>query len=142
MSKDIVLKIVSGVIIAVIAFWGGNAYAAHKASANKTTKVSSFGQQGGRNGGSSGMGMGGRQNGGGFTTGEVLSKDDTSVTIKLRDGGSQIVFLGGTTTVAKSVEGSLNDLSVGENVMITGSKNSDGSLTAQSVQIRPAMGNK
>ena len=37
----------------------------------------------------------------------------------------------------KSTSGSLSDLSKGENVVIIGQTNSDGSVSAESVQIRP-----
>lgn len=76
--------------------------------------------------------------GGGFTTGEVISKDETSITIKMQDGSTKIVLVGSSAQITKSAIGSVDDLVVGIQVTITGSANSDGSLTAQSVQIRPA----
>jgi hypothetical protein len=68
--------------------------------------------------------------------GEVLSKDATGITIKLRNGGSQIVLIGGSAQVLKSVTGTLNDVAVGSNVTVIGTANSDGSFTANSIQLR------
>ena len=84
-----------------------------------------------------GMNSGGR-NRGGFTTGQIISKDATGIVIQMQDGSTKIVLVGGSTKVLKAVSGSVDDLSVGTNIMITGSTNSDGSVTAQSIQIRPA----
>lgn len=69
---------------------------------------------------------------------DALSQDDKSFTLKLANGGSQIVLFSNSTQVMKSENGSLTDLKIGDNVTANGTTNSDGSLTAQSIQIRPA----
>lgn len=67
---------------------------------------------------------------GGFVTGEIIAKDDKSITLKLRDGGSKIVFLTSATPVTKSVSGSVSDLTLSEQVSVTGTANPDGSVSA------------
>ena len=83
----------------------------------------------------------GARGGSGFTSGEILSVDQGTLTLKLRDGGSKIVIFTDSTQVLKSVSGLKNDHAVGEQVTATGNSNPDGSITAQSVQIRPASSN-
>jgi hypothetical protein len=73
-----------------------------------------------------------------FVGGEILSKDDSSITIKLQDGGSKIVFVSDSTQVMKSATGSLADLSVGQQVSANGTSNTDGSISATTVSVRPA----
>lgn len=142
---------ISGVIIivAAAAFYGGMRYERYMVSiAVKTTSPAmrnitfgnrqndtTTGQTGGRGmGQNSGMRRGG-PNGGGFLFGEILSKDDKSLTVKTSDGGSVIVYFTDTLSVRKAETGSLSDLAIGQQVMVNGKSNPDGSLSAETVSI-------
>lgn len=98
----------------------------------------------GRAGGEFGQGAGraARGGGGGLVTGTVASMSEGSMTVNVsnRQGesqGSKIIFITPETQVGKFMQGTSTDLSSGTNVMITGTTNSDGSVTATNVQIRP-----
>jgi len=125
-----VLIVVMVIIVGGGAFYGGMKYDQNQASSKSTTAFQQF-----RNG------AGGRRGGlgGEFVNGEVISKDDQSVTIKLRDGGSKIVFLSDSTEISRFTAGALSDLEVGNNIIVNGTANSDGSVTAQAIQLRPSL---
>lgn len=85
-------------------------------------------------------GVGGQrrtQAGEGFVTGEIISKDDKSVTVKLFDGGSKIIFFSESTEISKTAEGLMDDIEIGKQITVSGEQNSDGSYTAKMIQIRP-----
>ncbi len=128
MNKKIV-SIVVIVAIAGISFYAGMRYGGNNvmnAQSARFAQGGNFGQRGTRGNGP----------GSGFATGSVLSQDANGITIQLRNGGSQIVLISSSTPIMKSISGAQSDIKTGENVMITGTTNPDGSLTAQSIQIR------
>ncbi len=128
------------VVMAVGSFYAGYRYAGFDRKTDQTRQFARLPGQIGGQGMLRGQGapasMVGRS-AGGFTSGEVLSKDDKSLTIKLRDGGSKIVFFSASTTVSKMADGTLLDVIQGSEVMISGTQNQDGSITAGLVQLRP-----
>jgi hypothetical protein len=69
--------------------------------------------------------------------GQVISKDDKSLTLQLMGGGSKIVYYSASTTVGKMATGTIADVIQGSNVMVMGTTNSDGSVTASLIQLRP-----
>jgi hypothetical protein len=137
MSKKIVW-IVVGVIFLVGAFYGGMFY-------GKSQTVTTPGAYAA---GARTRGVGATGGFGGATIGKIISKDATSITVQLMTGGqagtasgSKIIFLDNTTPITKQVTGTMSDLSIGTNVSVIGTANTDGSMSAQSVQIRPNVPN-
>ncbi|MDB5189974.1 MAG: hypothetical protein JWN49_300 [Parcubacteria group bacterium] len=127
------------VVVAGVAFYGGMAYAKGGSNAGTQARAGQFGGAqsatgAGRTGARNGV-FGGVAGMGGATFGQVIAKDDKSITVKLATGGSKIVFITPTTPVSKDVSGSLADVAVGTQVTVAGSANADGSISAQSVRI-------
>ena len=129
--NHITKTIVIAVIVGVVGFVGGMQYQKHTTSSTVAARTGVFAGRGGRAGG---FGAG---SGAGFTSGQILAKDAQSVTVQLQSGGSKIIFLSASTTVMKASVGTVDDLTVGETITATGSTNTDGSITAQSIQLRP-----
>jgi hypothetical protein len=131
--------IMMGIVIAVI-FGGGGYYVGHQSAATASsapTNTPTFGQNGGGRGGS-------RFGGGGFTGGTILSIGNGSLTIELPSStsttattGSKIVLFDTTTQVSEMQSVPASKFTVGQNVIVTGAANSDGSVTATSIQVRP-----
>jgi hypothetical protein len=127
--KKLLVIIVIILIVGAGAFFGGMKYGQSKVP----QRQQGFQQMGANVGNRFRSGQGGN----GFVGGEIISKDDKSVTIQLPDGGSKIIFFSNSTVITKSAEGSLNDLAVSKQIIITGDQNSDGSYTAKTIQLRP-----
>lgn len=83
-----------------------------------------------------GAGTGGRGGAnGGAVRGTIISKDSNSITVKLQDNSTKIVILSSSTMIGKSTQGTIDDVTNGSNVMVFGTTNSDGTVTAQLVQV-------
>lgn len=142
MKKMLPVFVVLLVLVGGGSFYGGMKYSDSKRAAGFAANMAGGAnfRAGNMPGGGAprGPGMGaGNTRGVGFATGEILFKDDNSITIKLRDGGSQIIFFSTSTQIMKSPVGATGDLKVGESITANGSSNQDGSVTAQSIQLRP-----
>ncbi len=136
MNKTIIIAIVAALALGVGGFFGGMQY-------QKSQTTIRFAQNAGvRPTGQSGQFYRrfGGQTGENVVRGQVVSTDSNSITVKLPDGSSKIIIVGSSTTFMKSTSGSLSDLKTGDTIITFGTQNSDGSVTAQNVQINPPMG--
>ena len=135
MDKKTIIKHVVGVIIIV----GGGLFGAKLMQKGNNKNQAAFFKTGNWQGGAPDGQKGGMRNlGGGLANGEVISKDAQSVTIKMRDGGSKNVLFSTSTKILKSTAGIIDDLKVGDTVMVVGKTNTDGSVNAESIQIQSA----
>src|SRR4030042_1137164 len=124
--------IIAAVIVCVGAFFGGMQYGQSKNSLSKDFEQN---LQNGQQLPQGNLGMNSKGNGMNFLNGEVLTKDEQSLTIKTADGSSKIVFFSDSTQVSKMIEGAIDDLEIGKQITINGKENSDGSYTAQTIQL-------
>ena len=131
MKKEVVVFLVLVIVVGVGAFFGGMKY--------QKSKSPSFG-------GRFGQGALGEPNGSlrqragqNFSpvNGEITSSDENGITVRLQDGSSKIVVFSESTQFVKTEAGAKEDLIVGDKVMVVGTANSEGVVTAQNVQINP-----
>lgn len=147
-SSTIVLAVAVGVVALAAGLLVGMSYGKGRPSVETAMKTVSnltpeqMAQLGTSGGGFPGGGFpdgaagGGNGNArGGFTAGSIVSNDGSTITIKMNDGSTKFVLYSGSTTIRKSAEGTSADLVAGENVVVTGSANSDGSITATQIQL-------
>lgn len=137
--NQIVIPVVVGIIALGAGFFGGMKYQESKIPGFQGKAFEARNGQGGQmmfNGSGdrtqmrNGTALGFRP-----VSGKIIAKDDTSITVEMEDGSSKIVILADNTNINKTEGGSREDLTEGENVMIFGQENSDGSVTAQNIQL-------
>ena len=136
-KTTIIACLLCGLVFGVGGFYGGMKYQQSKVSSR-----GGFMMQGNFNGQKQGAGTnlrGANGNAGaGMANGEIIAKDEKSITVKLRDGGSKIIFYSTSTQVKKIIDGAAADLEIGKQATISGTSNQDGSITAQAIQMRSA----
>jgi len=67
--------------------------------------------------------------------GSIISQDKDSLTIKMTDDSSKIILLPDLTKINTTSEASREDLTIDDQVVIFGQTNSDGSISAETIQI-------
>ncbi len=75
---------------------------------------------------------------GGFVSGRVVSVDGGVIVVSLPNGNSQNVYYSTSTSIVVPQTTSASALTPGTTVMIGGSQNADGSVTASTIQVRSA----
>ena len=124
------------VVFAGGGFWGGMSYAQSEATSARAAFAGAAGRAGfvGRAGAA-----------GGATFGTILSIDPTSITIQLPAStssaattGTKIVLYDASTQIQALQSVPASSLAVGQTVTVAGTANSDGSVTATMIQVRPA----
>jgi hypothetical protein len=132
MNKNIIIVGIG--IVALLIGGGAGFFGGMQFQKGKTPVRGQFGANGtftrgaGR-GGANGMAV----------RGQIISADNNSVTVKMMDGSTKIVILSSNTMIGKTTSGSASDLTNGSNVTVFGTTNSDGSITAQNVQVGNGM---
>lgn len=139
MNKSWAAALIAAAVFGGAGFWGGMTYAAAQ------RPNAAFGANGAMFPGRTGAGGAARMNG---VVGTIIGKDATSITVQLggpnasstngASSGTRIVLYGSTTQIEKTVAGSASDLTAGTSVLVAGEPNSDGSISASNIQIRPA----
>ena len=144
--KRWLIPVIAVVVVAVGvgAFFGGKAAGGGTPSAAEAMKVVSnltaaqrqaLAQSSGGTGTATGAPTGGFAGAGGnMTSGSIVSSDANSLTIKLTSGSTKIVLFSDSTTISVSKTGSASDLTAGQEVRVSGTTNSDGSITASNIQ--------
>ncbi len=129
-------------VIVVIVVGGGSFFAGTKYEQRKNPSPRQRQQRlqeqgsGSQDGTQRPPGFGRARGGDGFASGEILSREENTLTIKLRDGGSKIILLSDATQITRLRDGNLNDLATGKNILVNGTANADGSITARMIQLR------
>jgi hypothetical protein len=132
-TNSLAITILVAVLVGAAAFYGGMQYEKTKASSASNAQFAGAGAQRGQ-GFIRGAG-GGRNGMNRPVTGEIVSQDASSITVKMQDGSTKIVNLTDKTTINKSESAAKTDLKTGEQVTAFGAANSDGSVTAQMVSL-------
>jgi len=130
MNKIIIVALVCLIVAGGAGFFVGR---------NSFSAMNNSYQMNGGSGGNTQRGQGrffGGRNGQ-AVRGKVINSDNNSITVQSNDGTSTIVVVSGSTNYYKSASASKNDINNGDTVMVFGQKNSDGSVTAQMVQLNP-----
>jgi len=146
----ILIFIISLVVVASGAFYGGDRYGTAQAKKDATSAavtlstsgdgpVTISGQTGTTFGASGNTGNRSFGASGGMrpTSGTVASINSSGFSVTSQDGSATNVSVTASTTMDKTTTATLSDLAVGTTVMVFGNAGSDGTIAATSVQINP-----
>ena len=127
MKKTVWVPVVVGALCAIVFFFVGKSVGASGAASSARSAFAS----------STRGGFAGRAGaGGGFAAGQIVSLSANSMTIQLANGNSEVVFYSSSTQIVAPQTVPVSSLKAGSQVMVGGTTNSDGSVTASTIQVR------
>lgn len=129
MKKNIVILIVAILVSGGAGFFGGMQYQKNSVKAQFSNNFFANGSQ------QKASATSGDSTASDVSSGQILSKTDSNLTIKLPGGGSQIIFIATSSKIMESATTTIDKLNVGQNIMVIGKSNIDGNITAKTVQI-------
>lgn len=126
-KNSLIITIVIAVIVGALGFYGGMQYQkSQRGNFSGATNQRFPGTQ--RQGNTAGIRP---------ISGEITTLDNESLTVKMKDGSTKIVIFSDSTKINKTSDGSKSDLKTGIQVTAIGTENSNGSVTADNIQINP-----
>lgn len=133
MDKKIISIVIAVIVVIAVgagAFFGGMKYQQAHAAAGRSIQFAA-GRFGGR--------MGEKVDANTAIFGQITSNDTNSITVKLNNGSSKIINLANSTKITKTDTAKVSDLTTNSQVAVFGIPNTDGSITALTIQLNPVM---
>lgn len=127
MKKNILIMIILVIIVGAGGFFAGTKY--------QQSKIPQMARQRGANFSGNRDGQGQQRMGGGMVRGEILNKENGTITVKLQDQSTKLVLVTEKTSINKAAQGTIDDLETGKQVMVFGQENSDKSISATNIQL-------
>ncbi len=138
------IVVVIGVLLAIVAVGGGSFWAGMKMGENRVMQdparfFQQFRGQGGQFPGMVGTPQPGREAApfGGGIMGAIKAVEGDTLVVTTEEGEIRVQTTE-TTLIEKSMAVEVGDLEVGEQVVVSGSRNDDGSVTARSIRVSTA----
>jgi len=125
-TQNVFLLLLGLIIVGGGAFFAGVKYQESKQSSPFTRQFNGTGRR-----------MGGGRNGFRPVSGEIINVDEKEMTVKLQDGSSKIIIFSQKMALNKAEKAEVSDLKSGQTVAVFGVENTDGSITAQNIQLNP-----
>lgn len=146
-QKNLVIAVLLVVVSSGVGFFAGTAYQSAKTPSVGTNRQFMMGGQAGefrqnQNGNNTGNRTGGRGVGFRPVVGEILKVDGKTITVKLADDSTKIIVISDTTSLNKASIATSSDLKVGEKVSVFGQEGTDGTVSAQNIQLNPITANQ
>ena len=142
MKKPLIIAaaVVGVVIVAAGSFWGGMSFGESRATQTRQSFLEErLGQRGGqfpRLGQTPQPGQAGAQRFAGGMQGTIETVEGETLVVTTQQGDIQIKTTD-TTLIQKYTTVNITDLEPGEQVVVSGARNEDGSYTARSIQVLP-----